>query len=77
MSFVFLVALGLLILSGEFHAVYAYIGPGVGITMLGALWAVLLAVVLAIGGVLLWPIRALILRWRSAKTKQSSKDPPS
>ena len=43
----------------------AYIGPGAGITMLGALWGVLVAIVLAIGSVLFWPIRALMRRRRS------------
>ena len=38
----------------------ADIGPGAGITMLGALWGVVVAVALAIGAVLFWPIRALI-----------------
>lgn len=38
----------------------AYIGPGAGITMLGALWGVVVAVLLAIGAVLFWPIRALV-----------------
>ncbi len=42
----------------------AYIGPGAGITMLGALWGVIVAVVLAIGAVLFWPIRALLRRRR-------------
>jgi len=42
----------------------AYIGPGAGITMLGALWGVIVAVVLAIGAVLFWPIRALMRRAR-------------
>ncbi len=40
----------------------AYIGPGAGITMLGALWGVIVAVVLALGAVLFWPIRALLRR---------------
>lgn len=40
----------------------AYVGPGAGITMLGALWAVIAAVVLAIGGIVLWPIRRLLRR---------------
>jgi hypothetical protein len=47
----------------------AYVGPGAGLTLLGALWGVLLAVVLAITGVLLWPIRALLARRRHARTK--------
>lgn len=44
----------------------AYIGPGAGITMLGALWGVIVAVVLAIGAVLFWPIRALLRRKKQA-----------
>ena len=46
---------------------HAYIGPGAGITMLGALWAVILAIVFALGGLLIWPIRAL-----RRKKKQNS-----
>jgi hypothetical protein len=42
----------------------AYIGPGAGITMLSALWGVVVAVLLAIGAVLFWPIRALMRRFR-------------
>jgi hypothetical protein len=40
----------------------AYIGPGAGITMLGALWGVVAAVALALGAVLFWPVRALLRR---------------
>jgi hypothetical protein len=40
----------------------AYIGPGAGITMLGALWGVIVAIALAVGAVLFWPIRALLRR---------------
>lgn len=42
----------------------AYIGPGAGITMLGALWGVIVAVFLAIGAVLFWPIRVLLRKRR-------------
>jgi hypothetical protein len=44
---------------------FAYIGPGAGITMLGALWAVIVAVVVAVGAVLFWPVRVLLRRLRS------------
>lgn len=44
----------------------AYIGPGAGITMLGALWGVLMAIVLAVGAVLYWPIKMLLRRRRRA-----------
>lgn len=45
----------------------AYIGPGAGITMLGALWGVVVAVLLAIGAVLFWPIRALLRRAKGSR----------
>lgn len=44
----------------------AYIGPGAGITMLGALWGVLMAILLAVGAVLYWPIKMLLRRRRKA-----------
>jgi hypothetical protein len=37
-----------------------YVGPGAGLTLLSALWGLLLAVGVAVGFVVLWPIR----RWR-------------
>jgi sorbitol-specific phosphotransferase system component IIC len=46
---------------------FAYVGPGAGLTMLGALLGVLAAIVLAITGVLLWPIRAMLARRRQAR----------
>lgn len=64
MRFYLLVALCIFVVNSVFSTAHAYFGPGAGITMLGALWAVILAVVLAVGGILLWPIRALILRRR-------------
>ena len=46
----------------------AYIGPGAGITMLGALWGVIVAVALALGAVLFWPIRVLLRKRRKPAT---------
>lgn len=51
---------------------FAYIGPGAGITMLGALWGVVVAVLLALGAVLFWPIRALLRRRKPAATAATS-----
>jgi membrane protein implicated in regulation of membrane protease activity len=42
----------------------AYIGPGAGITVLGALWGVLVAIVLALSAVLYLPIRAVLRKRR-------------
>lgn len=35
----------------------AYVGPGAGLSLLGALWGLLLAVGAALGFLLLWPLR--------------------
>lgn len=42
----------------------AYIGPGSGISLLSGLWGILVAIVLAVGAVLFWPIRYLFRRIR-------------
>ena len=49
----------------------AYIGPGAGVTVLGALWGVIVAIALTIGAVVLWPFRVLLRRRR----KNSAKSP--
>ncbi|AUG51761.1 hypothetical protein [Thalassospira marina] len=38
----------------------AYVGPGAGLSLLSALWAVIAAVGVAIGFVLMWPIRKMM-----------------
>lgn len=53
----------------------AYIGPGAGITMLGALWGVVVAVVLALAAVLLWPIRAFLRSRRKAQPAAAAGHP--
>lgn len=50
----------------------AYVGPGAGITMLGALWAVILAVLFVVGGILILPIRALLRRRKGGAEADSS-----
>ena len=66
-------AIGLIVLAGPITA-YAYVGPGAGITMIGALWALFLAIVLAIIGILFWPIRALLRRMRLGKQATKEAD---
>lgn len=54
----------------------AYVGPGAGITALGALWAVILAILFALGGLLAWPIRAMLRRGKhpASQPKETTSD---
>jgi hypothetical protein len=55
-------------------AAMAYVGPGAGITLVGALWAVIVAFVFMLGGLVIWPLRAL-LRWRrNARAKSTTEN---
>jgi hypothetical protein len=62
-------ALAILLGLAQSTPALAYFGPGAGITMLGALWGVLLAIILAAGAVLAWPIRAMLRRRKAASMK--------
>lgn len=53
----------------------AYIGPGAGISMLGALWGVVVAVALAIGAILFYPIRALLRRGKAPARVETATTP--
>lgn len=44
----------------------AYIGPGAGLSLLGALWGVLAAIVAALLFLLFWPLRRLLRRRANA-----------
>jgi membrane protein implicated in regulation of membrane protease activity len=54
----------------------AYVGPGAGISLVGSLFGLLSAVVIAIGVVLLWPIRRIMRRIKgSAEPEQAAEAP--
>lgn len=61
-----LVTATLLVLSTA-TAASAYVGPGAGITMIGALVGVIIAIVGALGALLFWPIRALVRSRRAQR----------
>lgn len=56
----------------------AYVGPGAGLSLLGALWGVAIAVLAALAFVVIWPIRQMIRR-RSARppARAHRVDPPA
>lgn len=47
----------------------AYVGPGAGISMLGALWGLIIGVVMAVGVILFWPIRMMIRKAKGNKNE--------
>lgn len=55
-----------------FSTARAYVGPGVGITMLGAFWTVLAMILAAVGGLLVWPVRSF-LRWKRRRSGRESE----
>ena len=53
-----------LLLSGS---AMAYVGPGAGISVLGALWGLIVGVVMAVAVILFWPIRMMIRKNKAKK----------
>jgi membrane protein implicated in regulation of membrane protease activity len=57
----------------------AYVGPGAGLSLLGALWGLLLAVIAALGFVIMWPLRRMRKRAkekREAAAANESREEP-
>lgn len=42
----------------------AYVGPGAGLSLVGAFWGLAVAVLAALGFIILWPVRRLLKRNR-------------
>jgi Na+/melibiose symporter-like transporter len=47
---------------------FAYIGPGAGLSLLGALWALVAAVGMAIFFVVAWPVRKMLRKRRGGES---------
>lgn len=55
----------------------AYIGPGAGLSMLGAFWGLVVAVLAALSFLLLWPIRKMFKKKAAAsETEPQEKAAP-
>lgn len=55
----------------------AYIGPGAGLSLLGAMWALIIAIVAALVFVFTWPIRRMLRRKREAQQLEAEHAEPS
>jgi membrane protein implicated in regulation of membrane protease activity len=55
---------------------FAYVGPGAGLSLVGAFWGLLVALFAAFAFVILWPIRRFFRRRRavSAQPAQQTAD---
>jgi len=49
------------------HAADAYVGPGAGLSLLGALWALIVAIAAAVAFIVAWPIRRMRRRKREER----------
>jgi hypothetical protein len=56
-------------------ALFAYVGPGPGLSMVWALVGLLATLLAAAWAVALWPIRVLLRRWREKRGAQSIASP--
>ncbi|MEM8951825.1 MAG: hypothetical protein AAGA21_07135 [Pseudomonadota bacterium] len=55
----------------------AYIGPGAGLSMLGAFWGLVVAVLAALSFLLLWPLRKMFKKNAAAsEAEQQEKAAP-
>jgi hypothetical protein len=55
-------------------AAHAYVGPGLGLGVIGAILGALLAVILSIAGVVWYPVKRL-LKKRRAGASDTTRDP--
>lgn len=55
-------------------AAQAYVGPGAGLSLLGALWGVIAAIGAALLFVILWPLRRMMRRRRETAEQQSQSN---
>ncbi len=69
------VLLGLIATLAVIEPAFAYIGPGAGLSMLGAFWGLLIAVFAALSFVLLWPVRRLFRRNASKPQLDATGEP--
>ncbi len=53
----------------------AYVGPGPGLTMVWAFVALIGTILLALGAVLIWPLRVMLRKMREGRAAAPDKPP--
>ena len=65
--------LALALMLAPFAAAQAYVGPGAGLSLLGALWGVVAAIGAALLFVVLWPIRRMRRRKKAEAAARNAQ----
>jgi membrane protein implicated in regulation of membrane protease activity len=63
----------IILATGTAAPALAYVGPGAGLSLVGAFWGLLVALFAAFAFVILWPIRRLIRRRRGTPAEVASR----
>ena len=53
---------------------HAYVGPGAGVSLIGAAVGLILAILFALGVVVLWPLRRLMKQRKGARQELDAND---
>jgi hypothetical protein len=61
------IAIAALVAATTSESVLAYVGPGAGLSLLGALWGLLVAVAAALAFIILWPMRRMLRQRAGAR----------
>ena len=69
----YLLLLSILVALTKSNAALAYVGPGAGLSLLGALWGLLLAAGVALTFVVLWPVRQWRKRLRTRRAAAAAQ----
>jgi membrane protein implicated in regulation of membrane protease activity len=77
MNFLLSLALAATLTLGIAGDAFAYIGPGAGLSMIGAFWGLVVAVFAALSFLLLWPLRRMFKKSTPADSPADAPTAPT